>query len=73
MFFVPLTDPAAWGADATGSPIIAAKVDQDRLTIFLVPVGQWSDGTADTPMVESPADKASAEKTPAEKTPAEKN
>jgi hypothetical protein len=70
MFFVPLTDPAAWGADATGSPIIAAKVDQDRLTIFLVPVGQWSDGTADIPTVESQADKASAEKTPAEKTPA---
>jgi hypothetical protein len=65
MFFVPLTDPAAWGADATGSPIIAAKVDQDRLTIFLVPVDQWSDGTTDTPMVESQADKASAEKTPA--------
>ena len=62
MFFVPLTDPAAWGADATGSPIIAAKVDQDRLTIFLVPVGQWSDGTADTPMADSPADKSSAEK-----------
>jgi hypothetical protein len=73
MFFVPLTDPAAWGADSTGSPIIAAKVDQDRLTIFLVPVGQWSDGTVDTPMAESPADKTSAEKTPAEKTPAEKN
>ena len=72
MFFVPLTDPAAWGADATGSPIIAAKVDQDRLTIFLVPVGQWSDGTADIPAVESPAGKASAEKSPAEKTPAEK-
>ena len=58
MFFVPLTDPAAWGADAKGSPIIAAKVDQDRLTIFLVPVGKWSDGTADTPVVESPAGKA---------------
>jgi hypothetical protein len=40
-------------------------VDQDRLTIFLVPVGQWSDGSVDTPMLESPADKASAEKTPA--------
>jgi hypothetical protein len=60
MFFVPLTDPAAWGADSTGSPIIAAKVDQDRLTIFLVPVGQWSDGTADTPMVESQAEKTPA-------------
>ena len=73
MFFVPLTEPAAWGADATGSPIIAAKVDQDRLTIFLVPVGKWSDGTADIPMAESPADKAAAEKTPADKSPEQKN
>jgi hypothetical protein len=73
MFFVPLTDPAAWGADATGSPIIGAKVDQDRLTVFLVPVGKWSDGTADIPMADSPADKAAAEKTPAEKSPEQKN
>jgi hypothetical protein len=73
MFFVPLTEPAAWGADATGSPIIGAKVDQDRLTVFLVPVGKWSDGTADIPMADSPADKAAAEKTPAEKSPEQKN
>jgi hypothetical protein len=73
MFFVPLTDATAWGADAKGSPILAAKVDQDRLTIFLVPVGEWSDGTADTPAAESPANKAAAEKSPAEKTSAEKN
>ena len=61
MFFVPLADPAAWGADATGSPILSAKVDQDRLTIFMVPVSQWSDGTADAPQVEPPA-KTSAQK-----------
>jgi hypothetical protein len=62
MFFVPLTDPAAWGADATGSPILGAKVAEDRLTVFLVPVGNWSDGTAEAPMDEAPADKAPAQK-----------
>lgn len=45
MFFVPLAEPAAWGADVPGSPIIAAKDEQDRLTVFLVPVSKWSDGT----------------------------
>jgi hypothetical protein len=46
MFFLPLTDSATWGADLPGSPIIAAKDPQGRLTIFMVPVGRWSDGTA---------------------------
>jgi hypothetical protein len=45
MFFVPPTAAAAWGADVPGSPIIAAPVIQDRMTIFMVPVGKWSDGT----------------------------
>jgi hypothetical protein len=48
MFFAPLTDPAAWGADLPGSPILAfnGKDSPERVTVFLVPVGQWSDGTA---------------------------
>jgi hypothetical protein len=46
MFFVPPTDPVIWGADLPGSPILATKDPQGRLTIFMVPVGQWSDGTA---------------------------
>jgi hypothetical protein len=46
MFFLPPTDPAAWGADLPGSPIISAKDPQGRMTVFMVPVGQWSDGTA---------------------------
>jgi hypothetical protein len=49
MFFVPLAEPTAWGADVSGSPIIAAKDEQDRLTVFLVPVGKWSDGTVAPP------------------------
>jgi hypothetical protein len=47
MFFVPLTEPAAWGADLPGSPFLASKAPDDRLTIFLLPVKIWSDGTPD--------------------------
>jgi len=46
MFFLPLTEPATWGADLPGSPIIAAKDPEGRMTIFMVPVKKWSDGTA---------------------------
>jgi hypothetical protein len=49
MFFVPRTDAATWGADLQGSPILAADDAEDRLTVFLIPVGKWSDGT-DAPM-----------------------
>jgi len=47
MFFAPLTDPAAWGADLSGSPILAfnGKDNPEPITVFLIPVGQWSDGT----------------------------
>jgi hypothetical protein len=45
MFFFPPTDPATWGADLHGSPIIAAPEPDGRVTVFMVPVGHWSDGT----------------------------
>jgi hypothetical protein len=47
MFFIPQTDPKTWGADLPGSPIFAAEMPEDRLTIFMVPVAKWSDGTPD--------------------------
>jgi hypothetical protein len=47
MFFVSQSDPAAWGAGLPGSPIIAFNDTRERLTTFLVPVRQWSDGTPD--------------------------
>ncbi len=47
MFFVSQADPAAWGAGLPGSPIIAFNDTWEHLTTFLVPVRQWSDGTAD--------------------------
>jgi len=48
MFHIPRTDTATWGANLAGSPVI---VDTDHTevpepqTIFMVPVGHWSDGT----------------------------
>jgi hypothetical protein len=47
MFFVPRMDALTWGADLPGSPLLAADDPEDRLTVFLIPVAQWSDGTAD--------------------------
>ncbi len=47
MFFFSSTDPAAWGADLPDSPIIAFNDTWEHLTTFLIPVRQWSDGTAD--------------------------
>jgi hypothetical protein len=47
MFFLPLTDPASWGTGLPGSPVVGAFTDTpERLTVFLIPVGKWSDGTA---------------------------
>ena len=48
MFFAPLTEAKAWGADMPGSPILASEDIPDRLTIFMVPVAEWSDGTPDS-------------------------
>jgi hypothetical protein len=47
MFFLPQADPASWGANSAGSPIIGFEIPEDRLTMFLVPVSTWSDDTPD--------------------------
>jgi hypothetical protein len=47
MFFYSRTDPAAWGVGLPGSPIFAFNDTWEHLTTFLVPVREWSDGTAD--------------------------
>jgi hypothetical protein len=48
MFIIPFTEPAVWGANETGASVFAAKDPIGRLTIFIVPVPHWSDGTADS-------------------------
>jgi hypothetical protein len=46
MFFVAGNAAKSWGADLPGSPVIAADDPEERATILMVWVGQWSDGTA---------------------------
>ena len=47
MFFYSDTDPAIWGANLPGSPIIAIADPLEHLTQFVIPTHQWSDGTED--------------------------
>ncbi|HTQ59677.1 MAG TPA: hypothetical protein VMI32_05615 [Candidatus Solibacter sp.] len=49
MFFTPKTDSLVWGADLPGSPIITFQNAEERLTVFLIPVRRWSDGTTALP------------------------
>ena len=50
MYFLPLMDPVLWGADLPGSPVLASQDAAGRMTVFLVPVRKWSDGTDDSEM-----------------------
>jgi len=48
MFYVPKTDNASWGANVICSPVVQNDEFRDvpePETIFMVPVGMWSDGT----------------------------
>jgi hypothetical protein len=45
MFFVSGDAARSWGANLPGSPVMVANDPEERVTIFLVRVGKWSDGT----------------------------
>jgi hypothetical protein len=45
MWFVPGDASKSWGANLPNSPALAANDPEDRMTIVLVWVGNWSDGT----------------------------
>jgi hypothetical protein len=45
MFFYSDTDPAIWGANLQGSPILAYDDTSEHVTTFVVAVQRWSDGT----------------------------
>lgn len=45
MFFVPGDAAKSWGANLSGSPVMAADDPEERVTIFMVRVGRWSDET----------------------------
>jgi hypothetical protein len=46
MFFQPHTAAAAWGANLRDSPVFGSQSAPNEATVFVVPVGQWSDGTS---------------------------
>jgi hypothetical protein len=47
MFWAERTEPKSWGAGLPGSPMIGAEEIPGRLTVFMIPVGKWSDCTPD--------------------------
>ena len=49
MFFYSDTDPAMWGANLPGSPVIAVADPLQHLTQFVIPTQWWSDGTEYVP------------------------
>jgi hypothetical protein len=49
MFFYSDTDPAMWGANLPGSPVIAVADPLQHLTQFVIPTQRWADGTEYVP------------------------
>jgi hypothetical protein len=48
MFYAPLMDGVAWGADLENSPVMLNPQFHgapEPVTVFMVPVSRWSDGT----------------------------
>jgi hypothetical protein len=45
MFFVSGDAAKSWGGNMAGSPVIAANDPEERMTIMMVVVGHWSDGS----------------------------
>jgi len=45
MVFVSGDAVKSWGGNLPGSPVIAANDPEERVTIFMVFAGKWSDGT----------------------------
>jgi hypothetical protein len=45
MWFVAGDAVKSWGADAKGSPVMGFPDPADRMTILMLTVDHWSDGT----------------------------
>jgi hypothetical protein len=45
MFFVSGDAAKSWGADQSDSPVMAANFPEEKLTIFMVVLDNWSDGS----------------------------
>ncbi len=52
MVFVSGDKTKSWGADQSDSPVIAANDPEERVTIFMFWVGNWSDGSPAPPMTQ---------------------
>jgi hypothetical protein len=50
MLFAAETDPSTWGAGMAGSPVLGFKDSPEHMTVFLIPVGTWSDGETALPL-----------------------
>lgn len=53
MFYTPLMDGVAWGADVAQSPVMLNPQFNgapEPIDVFMVPAGRWSDGSADPAM-----------------------
>lgn len=48
MFFIPYTDSVKRGENLPGSPVLTNPAPMDRLTVLMVLVPKWSDGTPAT-------------------------
>ena len=48
MMFVPEAEPAQWGANVPRSPILGYSDPIDRVSVFLIPVRKWADGSPDS-------------------------
>jgi hypothetical protein len=49
MFFVSGNTAKSWGANLPGSPMIAGDDPEERVTVFMMVAGKWSDGTPGPP------------------------
>ncbi len=49
MFFFSDTDPAIWGANQPGSPVIAVADPLEHMTQFVILAQHYSDGTEYVP------------------------
>jgi hypothetical protein len=45
MWYVPGDSAQSWGANLAAVPALAGNVPEDRMTVFLLKVEHWSDGT----------------------------
>ncbi len=48
MWYVPGDAEKSWGANLAGVPALSGYVPQDRMTVLMVVVNHWSDGTPAT-------------------------